>query len=350
MRSFVNRFEKVSVSITTSRKLLNLFPNYQSVSFSTRLHSPKFNILFFCPRNEKHIDNFSTQYPDFIKCIKPKSVSVTDTAHNPNNNYLAIKALLGRDIKPSMIIPHLVLMSHSKDGTDEKIKFFKEMGVRSIFLVRGNPMVLGKGREYLYHPDGYKNMEELIQRTKYLVPDMEVIVAGYPDKHPFAKVHAEDFDSLKSKIDSGADRIITQHFFRNETLLEFVDQCQKRRICKPIVPSIMPLGNPKYLVNFSEGAGVPIPEEVRKILLQGKVTRNNSFIRDRHSNKLAIEYTANQIIRINKMNLNQVDRINVYSANNLDFLKAVLGDVRKRGNWVDFIEEESLGDNYSRQK
>jgi len=308
-----------------SGKLFSYFPPIQSISFSTRSFStsrdPRFNVLFFCPRNEKHLESFNDEYPKFIKSTNPESISVTDTAHNPENNSHAVKLLLKNDITPSMIIPHIVLIGHSKKDADQRIRFFHENGIKSMFVIRGNPPVLDKGMEYNKHPEGYEDMPHLMRRIKELSPSMKIIVAGYPGKHPFAKSFSEDLDVLKSKIDSGADAIITQHFFDKETFLTFIEQCQKRSINVPIIPSVMPIGNPKYLFAFSRGANVDIPAQITQILFKHEgATVEDSFIKDKDVEKVAIEYTSQQIQSLTDLRLPQVPKINVYAANNLRFL------------------------------
>ena len=117
---------KAASNIIGSRLLRGL-PSAQSLCFTTRglsTKKPEFNILFFCPRNEGHFRSFDTEYPDFIHSINPKSVSITDIAHRPENNSTAVTSLLNNNVSPSIIIPHLVLIGHTKDEADEKIKSF----------------------------------------------------------------------------------------------------------------------------------------------------------------------------------------------------------------------------------
>jgi methylenetetrahydrofolate reductase (NADPH) len=157
-------------SIIGSRLLRN-FPQAQSISFSarsigTKANKPGFNILFFCPRNDDHFRSFDNEHPEFIKSTNPDSISVTDIAHNPQNNNRAIVSLLNNDVSPSIIIPHMVLIGHSKEEADQKIKFFRDNGIKSIMAIRGNPLTIGKGKECKSHPEGYEDMPHLMRRIK----------------------------------------------------------------------------------------------------------------------------------------------------------------------------------------
>lgn len=330
MKPFTSRF--------ISRKFLTELPPIQGVSFSTRLFSsgsnvtrndkPALNILFFCPRNDDHFQRFGKDYPELIHQAHPKSVSISDIAHNPQNNETAIRSLLGSNVSPSLIIPHLVLIGHTKDEADKKIEFFRDSGINSIIVIRGNPATVKKDISYMRHPQGYEDMPQLMSRIKELHPEMKIIVAAYPNKHPYARSFSEDMDELKRKVDSGADMIVTQHFFDNNVFLGFLDECEKRNIRLPMIPSIMPLGNPKYLFNFSKSANVDIPAEVSQILFcKEGVTTESETIKDKEVRTRAVEYTANQIKTLAELRLPQIDRINTYAANNLPFLREVLSQI-----------------------
>ncbi len=326
MKSFVSRF--------AGSKLLDRLPPAQGISFSTRCLSsktkekPEFNILFFCPRNEEHFQKFKTEYPDLIHEVNPKSVSISDIAHKPENNSIAVKSLLDNNVSPSIIIPHLVLIGHTKEEADKKIESFRDSGIESILVIRGNPTTVKKDLSYTHHPEGYEDMPHLMKRIKELSPNMKIIVAGYPERHPFDRNAERGLDELKKKVDSGADMIVTQHFFNNDHFLKFLDGCQKRNIDIPVIPSIMPLGNPKYLFNFSKAANVDIPAEVSQILFSKEgVTTESETIKDKDVRAKAVDYTTNQIRSLTEMNLPQVDRINTYTANNVPFLKEVLSNL-----------------------
>jgi methylenetetrahydrofolate reductase (NADPH) len=331
MKSIIQR-GNVAGSILGSR-LLESFPQTQSLSFSTRSFSgtsrkPELNILFFCPRNEDHFRSFDTEYPDFIHSIHPKSVSISDIAHRPQNNSAAVTSLLNHNVTPSSIIPHLVLIGHTKDEADEKIRFFHESGIKSILVIRGNPMTVKQDMSYTHHPDGYEDMPHLMRRIKDLSPEMKIIVAGYPEKHPFDVNAERGLDELKRKVDAGADMIVTQHFFDNRHFLEFLNGCQKRGINLPVMPSILPIGNPKYLFSFSKAAGIDIPAEVGQILFgQDGLTTNSEDITNPEIRKRASDYTARHIKSLVELDLPQVDRINTYAANNIRFLSEVLEKV-----------------------
>ena len=64
---------------------------------------------------------------------------------------------------------------------------------------------------------------------------------------------------MKSKIDAGATRAITQFFFDNDLYLRFLDKARARGITIPIVPGIMPVHNFKQAASFAAKAGASVP-------------------------------------------------------------------------------------------
>ena len=66
-------------------------------------------------------------------------------------------------------------------------------------------------------------------------------------------------DSLKRKIDAGADRAITQFFFDADVFLRFLDDARAAGITAPIVPGIMPVTNFAGICRFSERCGTTVP-------------------------------------------------------------------------------------------
>jgi methylenetetrahydrofolate reductase (NADPH) len=326
MRTAVKRTASTIVQSRRGLILLQQFPQAQSLSFSTEStarEGPKFNILFFCPRSDDHLRKFNDEYPQFIREVRPHSVSVTDVAHMPENNNKAISALISGGVTPSSIMPHIVLIGHDKEGADRRIRYFRDSGIESIFVVRGNPLTVGQDKSYTHHPQGYEDMGQLMSRIKELAPDMEIAVAGYPE---YDEGFEQGLDELKSKVDCGADRIITQHFFQTQHFLRFLDGCEKRGIDVPVMPTVLPIGNPKYLLSISKSTEVDIPAKVVEILLkQGSTVDFDALNPDVEAR--AVEYTARQIQGLVDLRLPQVCGINTYAANNIDFLGKVLSSV-----------------------
>ena len=75
-----------------------------------------------------------------------------------------------------------------------------------------------------------------------------ICVAGYPEAHPDSIVddpekmkenYWADVRYLKSKIDAGADFVITQLFYDTSRFLQFVEDCRSVDIECPIIPGAL---------------------------------------------------------------------------------------------------------------
>src|SRR6201999_4298546 len=154
--------------------------------------------------------------------------------------------------------PHLPCVGASRGDIDEIIDRYHDVGVRHIVALRGDPAT-DIGTAYVSHPDGYQTSPELVAGIKKRHADMEISVSAYPEKHPEARDFDADIDTLKAKVDAGADRAITQVFFDNDLYLRYLDRVRARGIDIPIVPGIMPMHNFKQARNFVPRAGTTVP-------------------------------------------------------------------------------------------
>ena len=158
------------------------------------------------------------------------------------------------DLKPAA---HLTCVGATRAEVDAVVEGYREAGVRHIVALRGDSPG-GVDAPYEAHPDGYQRTEDLVAAIKR-AGDFEVSVSAYPEKHPQSVNLFQDIETLKRKVDAGADRAITQFFFDNSVYLRFVDMCAAAGITIPIVPGIVPVQNFKQTASFARRAGASIP-------------------------------------------------------------------------------------------
>ena len=91
------------------------------------------------------------------------------------------------------------------------------------------------------------------------IGDFQVSVSAYPEKHPQSPTLWHDIETLKRKVDAGADRAITQFFFDNAVYFRFLDVAAAAGIKIPIVPGIMPVQNFKQTAGFAKRNGASVP-------------------------------------------------------------------------------------------
>ena len=99
---------------------------------------------------------------------------------------------------------------------------------------------------------------EFVKQYNYF----SISVAVYPEVHPEAISAESDLAYTKQKIDAGADFAITQMFFDNTYLYDFLDRADKNGITIPILPGIMPITDLNKIRKFASFCKATIPKTV----------------------------------------------------------------------------------------
>ena len=211
---------------------------------------------FFPPKTEKMEESLWACVRR-LEPLAPKFVSVTYGAGGSTRE--RTHNTVARLIKETTLVPaaHLTCVGATRAEVDEGVRGYWEIGVRHIVALRGDPQT-GVGTRYSAHPGGYATSSDLVAGIKAIAP-FQISVGGYPEMHPESASLQSDIDTLKRKVDAGADRIITQFFFDNAQFLRFVERCRAAGIWCPILPGIVPIHNFKQIAGFSTKTGVSIP-------------------------------------------------------------------------------------------
>jgi len=192
-----------------------------------------------------------------LEPLRPSFVSVTYGAGGSTRE--RTDATVTRLVRETTMRPaaHLTCVGASKDEIRATLKAYREVGVRHIVALRGDPPT-GLDAPYEAHPDGYQATEDLVADARR-IGDFEVSVGTYPEKHPQSPTLLHDIEVLKRKVDAGATRAITQFFFDNSTYFRFLDVAAAAGIAIPIVPGVFPVQNFKQTSNFARRAGASVP-------------------------------------------------------------------------------------------
>jgi len=211
---------------------------------------------FFPPKTEEmeqglweSIQRLAPLGPNFVSVTYGAGGSTRARTHST-----VARIVRETDLKPAA---HLTCVGATRAEVDAVVEGYREAGVRHIVALRGDSPG-GVDAPYEAHPDGYQRTEDLVAAIKR-AGDFEVSVSAYPEKHPQSVNLFQDIETLKRKVDAGADRAITQFFFDNSVYLRFVDMCAAAGITIPIVPGIVPVQNFKQTASFARRAGASIP-------------------------------------------------------------------------------------------
>ncbi len=217
---------------------------------------PRVSFEFFPPKTAE----LETRLWEVVKRLEPlgpRFVSVTygaggSTRERTHATVRRIRQETG--LEPAA---HLTCVAASRAEIDAVAQEYWQAGVRHIVALRGDPP--GGAQNYEPHPGGYPYAADLVAGLKN-VADFEISVAAYPETHPEARSADHDLDNLRSKVDAGATRAITQYFFDVDLFLRFRDRAAAAGITVPIVPGILPVTNFAQVKKFSAACGASIPE------------------------------------------------------------------------------------------
>jgi methylenetetrahydrofolate reductase (NADPH) len=217
----------------------------------------KVSFEFFPPKTEameetlwKSIERLAPLGPSFVSVTYGAGGSTRERTH----------ATVARILKETPLTPaaHLTCVAATKDEVNDVVRAYRGAGVRHIVALRGDP-VAGIGTAFAPHPGGYESSADLVAGIK-AGGDFEVSVGVYPEKHPESASLDHDIDMLKRKVDSGADRAITQFFFDNDKFEAYVEKVRAAGLDIPVVPGIVPVHNFNQVAGFAKRAGASVPD------------------------------------------------------------------------------------------
>jgi methylenetetrahydrofolate reductase (NADPH) len=210
---------------------------------------------FFPPKSEKMAevlwDSIKTLAP-----LRPRFVSVTYGAGGSTRE--RTHATVERIVRETDLCAaaHLTCVNASREQIDSIARSYWDAGVRHSVALRGDPPEGASSEPCL---DGYPDAASLVAGLKRVAP-FEISVACYPEVHPHATCPEADLDNLKRKVDSGADRAISQFFFSPDAFFRFRDRVAAAGMGVEIVPGILPVSNVAQTRTFAGQCGAAIPE------------------------------------------------------------------------------------------
>lgn len=257
-----------------------------------------FSFEVFPPKKTSSIDTIYRTI-DELRELSPDFISVTYSAGGSGNGGLACE--IASRIKSLGITPviHLPCINYTKEEIASTLAEIKSRGIENILALRGdiNPDIPQK-HDFLHASD-------LITFIKSK-GDFDIAGACYPECHPDSENLFEDIMNLRKKVEAGADHLITQLFFDNDSFYEFREKAALAGINVPIEAGIMPVVNKNQIERMVTTCGASLPKKFVKIMQ--KYEHNPEALRD-----AGIAYAVNQIV---DLAANGVDGIHLYTMNN----------------------------------
>ncbi|MFT5258686.1 MAG: methylenetetrahydrofolate reductase (NADPH) [Saprospiraceae bacterium] len=187
-----------------------------------------------------------------LESMRPAFYSMTFGALGSDRD-ISIKMLkaMQKDYAVPITAP-LTATGHSKEKLVKLAATLHAKRIQGIVALRGDADTV-KGR--------IESVPEMI-RLLQSVADFDISVAAYPEVHPKALSPKADLFHLKSKLESGANRAITQYFFDADVFLRFRDKAVKAGIKQPIIPGILPVHDIEKVIAFSNRCGAQVPHSL----------------------------------------------------------------------------------------
>ncbi len=257
-----------------------------------------FSFEVFPPKKTSSIDVIYKTL-DEMRDLSPDFISVTYSAGGSGNGSLACD--VATKIKDMGITPmlHLPCINYSREEIDAVLVEVEKRGIENILALRGdiNPDIPPK-TDFSYASDLIKY---LCSKGSY-----DIAAACYPECHPSADSLIDDIRNLKTKVDSGADHLITQLFFDNGLFYDFREKATIAGINVPIEAGVMPVVNKKQIERMTTTCGASLPRKFTRIMQ--RYENSPEALRD-----AGIAYAIDQIV---DLAAEGVDGIHLYTMNN----------------------------------
>ncbi len=240
---------------------------YDSIDPLMEFAPPFINVT--CHRDEvEYVPNADGTYTKMTLAKRPGTV--------------AIVAAIMRRYPQLEIVPHVICGGASRSKVESELLDLHFLGIQNVVALRGD--AIPGQRYFIPETDGFSHTDELVGMIhnlnggRYLDPtvknglptDFCVGVAAYPEKHYEAANLDTDIHHLKQKVDAGADYIVTQMFFDNDSYYRFVERCRAAGITVPIVPGLKPISSQRQIDLLPRSFHIDIPQELVAMLSEAK--------------------------------------------------------------------------------
>ena len=240
---------------------------YDSIDPLMEFAPPFINVT--CHRDEvEYVPNADGTYTKMTLAKRPSTI--------------AIVAAIMRRYPSLQIVPHVICGGASRSKVESELLDLHFLGVQNVVALRGD--AIPGQRFFIPETDGFSHSSELValisnlNQGRYLDPTVKnglptyfcIGVAAYPEKHYEAANLDTDIQYLKQKVEAGADYIVTQMFFDNNSYFSFVDRLRQAGITVPVIPGLKPISSQRQIDLLPRSFHIDIPQPLVSELRQSK--------------------------------------------------------------------------------
>lgn len=280
---------------------------------------PVFSVEFLPPKTEEgraQLFDTARQLAEFDLDF----VSVTYGAGGSNREGTIDITTALKDEVGLEAMAHLSCVGETAEGIDRTLDRLRDAGIDNVLALRGDPP---RGQTDFVQPEGgFGSAAELTAhiRSKY---GFSLGGACFPEVHPEAPDLDTDLTYLKTKVDAGAEFLITQLFFDNRAYFDFVDAARAKGIDVPILAGIIPVTGYAHTRRICELCDASIPVDLEAAMLAAEGDPEAEF-------NLGVAYAAQQSAELLAAG---APGIHFYALNKAPATRAVLGALRAAQPW-----------------
>ncbi|WP_440445128.1 methylenetetrahydrofolate reductase [NAD(P)H] [Phascolarctobacterium sp.] len=264
----------------------------------------------FPPKQGAELQN-SLEIVNRIAAVKPSYMSVTYGAGGSTVGY---SAALAKEVQDNGLpaLAHLTCVKADEVKITEVLQQLQGHGVNNILALRGDIPADMQGD----HQGSFAHASDLMRFVKEQ-GDFCVGGAAYPEGHPESGSLEQDIENTKHKVDAGVDFLVTQMFFDNTILYNYMFRLLRAGINVPVVPGIMPVTNAKQIIRICQLSGTKLPPQFRAMV--------EKFADKPEALKQAgIAYATGQIIDLIS---NGFDNVHIYTMNKPEIFKGIMDNL-----------------------
>ena len=227
---------------------------------------PVISFEFFPPKTEEGDRNLLEKTIPALAEAAPDYCSVTYGAGGSTRDKTLTIVSQVQERHGLTAMAHLTCVSATQEQIGALLVQFRELGVKNVLALRGDSP---GGGEFQATPGGFRYSSELVQFIRNQ-GGFSIGVAGFPEGHIACKAgKLADWRHLRTKIEAGADFLITQLFFDNADFFEFRDHMTREHgVTIPLVPGVIPILRAAQIKRFTEMSGARIPKALANRLLE----------------------------------------------------------------------------------
>ncbi|MBQ2053715.1 MAG: methylenetetrahydrofolate reductase [Eubacterium sp.] len=253
----------------------------------------------FPPKKDSQLEDIDDTL-DVLSELHPDFISVTFGAGGSSNCNRTIELVKKIKYKYGIEpVVHLTCLHYDKAEIEEFARVLKAEGIENVLALRGDK------NDRVKEKDDFRHSSDLIS---FLKPDYDFCFLGacYPECHPESPNRVSEIKCLKSKVDAGAEALISQLFFDNEAFFHFNEECKIADIDVPVIPGVMPVINATQIKRMISMCNATFPERFERIIRRYEDNKEALF-------DAGMSYALSQII---DLLVSDIRGIHLYTMNN----------------------------------